>query len=90
MEPVIVNGVQVKSGQIWQTKSGNRVLIVNLLDRDRDRDTKPSLGFIWFDEVDKDLNVSELLNRLDTFISAGVSERWTELIDLVQSASLKS
>jgi hypothetical protein len=88
MEPVIVNGVQVKSGQIWQTKSGNRVLIVNLLDRDRD--TKPSLGFIWFDEVDKDLNVSELLNRLDTFISAGVSERWTELIDLVQSASLKS
>jgi hypothetical protein len=88
MEPVIVNGVQVKSGQIWQTKSGNRVLIVNLLDRDRD--TKPTLGFIWFDEVDKDLNVSELLNRLDTFISAGVSERWTELIDLVQSASLKS
>ncbi len=88
MEPVIVNGVQVKSGQIWKTKSGNRVLIVNLLDRDRD--TKPSLGFIWFDEVDKDLNVSELLNRLDTFISAGVSERWTELIDLVQSASLKS
>ena len=88
MEPVIVNGVQVKSGQIWKTKSGNRVLIVNLLDRDRD--TKPSLGFIWFDEVDKDLNVSELLNRLDTFISEGVSERWTELIDLVQSASLKS
>lgn len=88
MKPVIVNGVQVKSGQIWKTKSGNRVLIVNLLDRDRD--TKPSLGFICFDEVDKDLNVSELLNRLDTFISAGVSERWTELIDLVQSASLKS
>ena len=88
MEPVIVNGVQVKSGQIWKTKSGNRVLIVNLLDRDRD--TKPSLGFIWFDEVDKDLNVSELLTRLDTFLSEGVSERWTELIDLVQSASLKS
>jgi len=47
-----------KPNQVWQTKSGNRVLIVNDAANQR-------LGFIWWDSVDREYCFSTLENRLE-------------------------
>ncbi len=72
MEPIIVDGIEVKSGQIWRTKTGNLVLVVNVQNQ--------YLGLVWFDSIDQDINVCKVMNQLETPVHPGVNEKWLEIL----------
>jgi hypothetical protein len=52
-----------KIGEVWKTKSDNAVLIVNSVDKNQKM-------MLWYDPIDNELVVSQLLNRLETKLDA--------------------
>ena len=61
------NKVELKPNQIWKTITGRTCIIVNALDEAK----KPVLKMLWFDEIDQDLCVSDICNRLEVFLGYG-------------------
>lgn len=50
-----------KPNEVWMTKSGRMVLVVE----HPMTEVEGSLGFIWFDEVDKNVNFSPVKDQLE-------------------------
>lgn len=48
-----------KVNEVWEANSGRLVLVVRM-------PNQKDLGFIWYDEIDKDFSVSELRDQLRT------------------------
>lgn len=70
------------SGEIWQTKSGNLVLIVT-----RPTETGSELGFVWFDPIDGLVSYAEALDRLShRFDSKPNVGNWGSLMDQLLEA----
>lgn len=59
----------VKNGQVWETKSGNTVLIV-----ERPTPEGPEIGFIWFDPIDKNLCYATLMDQLSHRVNVSITE----------------
>ena len=68
-----------KLHEVWQTKAGNQVLIVINYDHGKNGELK----MLWWDEIDQELTISDLHNRLshklpitpkDWFQSLGIGE----------------
>lgn len=58
----------VKNGEIWETKSGNTVLIVDRPSGD------PEVGFIWFDPIDRNLCYATLMDQLSHRVNMSITE----------------
>lgn len=58
-----------KNGEVWETKSGSTVLIV-------DRPTEEGLekGFVWFDPIDKEICYTLLMDQLSHRINISITE----------------
>jgi len=69
-----------KPNEIWRTKSGRFVLVVE----HQMTEVEGKLGFIWFDEVDKNLNFSPLLDQLDEFYNLTTAEWGMMMGELVK------
>ena len=75
------NTQEIKSNQVWKTKEGRAVLIVEVHWSKDALDYRepilPKLGMLWYDEIDKNFTVSELMNRLDCLLETTAAE-WFE------------
>lgn len=84
--PIVIDGQTVKAGQVWETRSGRKVLTVNLL-----RQTKGHhIGFVWHDQLDCDVNVTEVQDQLKTFLFEGDCTKWEDMLTRLQKTSEKS
>ena len=61
---MIVNSVELAAGQVWKTKSGRIVLLV----QNADKLPEESIGFVWYDAIDDDLNFTLVKNQLQEFL----------------------
>lgn len=57
------------NGQVWETKSGNTVLIV-----ERPTPNGVETGFIWFDPIDKVLCYATLMDQLSHRLNMNPAE----------------
>jgi hypothetical protein len=68
-------------GEVWRTKSGNLVLIVDAPGIDGD-----CIGMLWFDNVDNNITFSFLYDRLDEKVNMPASEWLTQMSAYVRAA----
>ena len=68
-----INNIELKANQVWRTKSGNLALIVSSGETLQDGET---LGFLWFDETDKEYTMSPIWNRLEYLSDFSMRDFW--------------
>lgn len=85
--PIVIDGRTVRAGQVWATKSDRKVLIVNLVVQPK---TRHQLGFVWFDKIDCDVNVTEVAEQLKTFLFEGDCTKWEDMLNHLQKTSEKN
>lgn len=62
----VINMYEAKPNEIWMTKSGRKVLVVE--------GPNGEIGFVWFDEIDNKLTYCPLLNQLDKKLDDGIRD----------------
>jgi len=67
-EPKTVQ-IAPKNGEVWETKSGNIVLIV-----ERPVSADPEIGFVWLDPIDKTLCYTAVLSQLSRRVNISITE----------------
>ena len=65
--------------ETWKTKSGRTVLIVKVISESATESPVESLGFMWWDEVDREFLVSPLMGRLRERVSQTPQEFFKEM-----------
>jgi hypothetical protein len=69
---VLIGDKQVNVNDVWRTKEGHYVLIVNLPKEVSDQEIP--LGMLWYDEIDNDFSVCQIYNRLETLVRMSPAE----------------
>ena len=69
-----------KNGEIWETKSGNIVLIVASLTRDFfSNDIRETTSFVWLDQIDKEYTSTIYADQLSHKLNMTIVE-WATLM----------